>query len=285
VKISQNFVRFRLLIFINLVLLSLLPRISFAEDIGEYGKYYKFSESYFSKIFRENTRADVRAAQSSGEKYEYDVYFCDSIYDYVTPRLFLIDRKLSDVEYKRAQLMVLAFNVGRLKGSLLELGYSKTIWEKKIEDIVKLKMNYIDNYDKSDMNIDEVFSSMDVDYHSFVKVLNADPLVKSGNAPRVIEEGGCGAGEFSVKLKAEGSKEVYLITDFEYKYCRVSGVDPEDIVKCQDWVTAATDIEYAVSGQYRYKIRAADRSKVVDLDRYVELWLLDANAPIEIPLR
>jgi hypothetical protein len=72
--------------------------------------------------------------------------------------------------------------------------------------------------------------------------------------PKVVLEGGCGAGGTSYLIKTQPADgRVWLVTRFGFKTCQAMGVDPWDRQKCNRWDEVDPDQPMALSGTYVYQ--------------------------------
>jgi hypothetical protein len=72
--------------------------------------------------------------------------------------------------------------------------------------------------------------------------------------PRVVVEGGCGAGGTSYLIKTQpAGGRVWLVTRFGFNACRAMGLEPWDREKCNRWYEADPDQPMSLSGTYVYQ--------------------------------
>ncbi|WP_309606227.1 hypothetical protein [Phenylobacterium sp.] len=76
--------------------------------------------------------------------------------------------------------------------------------------------------------------------------------------PPVVVQGGCGAGETAVLLRASPARAtVWLITQFSFDVCKAKGLDPWDRGACGRWGEVALDRKTYLSGSYVYQAQWA----------------------------
>lgn len=78
-------------------------------------------------------------------------------------------------------------------------------------------------------------------------------------APKIVVEGGCGAGEGGpviVRTSPAGG-EVLLVNAFAFKVCTRKQPDPWDRFKCK-WNEVETGVEKQLAGRYVYQVRWPD---------------------------
>ena len=78
-------------------------------------------------------------------------------------------------------------------------------------------------------------------------------------APPIVSEGGCGAGEVATRFVASPPNgRIWLASKFSYNVCRVQGLDPWDRGRCQRWTEANQDQADFLSGRYVYQAEWPD---------------------------
>lgn len=76
----------------------------------------------------------------------------------------------------------------------------------------------------------------------------------------VEQEGECGAGEVSVKIKTQPTGgSIYMIPTFFFKACSLQGVDPYDRRLCGGWLDVVSSTSM-LSGSYNYLVQWRDGS-------------------------
>jgi hypothetical protein len=92
-----------------------------------------------------------------------------------------------------------------------------------------------------------------------VAALNRYRQQSNPRLPRLIYEGGCGAGEISVQIALQPPDgQIFLIPVFLYKLCQAQHLDPQDPRSCDRWTEVIHGTASYVSGDYIYLARWAD---------------------------
>lgn len=84
--------------------------------------------------------------------------------------------------------------------------------------------------------------------------LNAYRKQAGPSLPEITVEGGCGAGDFGVKIATDPPNGIVsFIPVFFYELCRAQNLDPDDFDRCDRWRSAADGILNYVSGDYVFR--------------------------------
>jgi len=96
-------------------------------------------------------------------------------------------------------------------------------------------------------------------YFTLAEAVEANRQRLAPKLPKVLADGGCGAGEGSaVIVKTSPPKgEVLLINAFAFKVCTRKQPDPWDRFACK-WTEVETGVEKQLSGRYVYQVRWPD---------------------------
>lgn len=96
-------------------------------------------------------------------------------------------------------------------------------------------------------------------YFTLAEAVEANRQRLAPKLPKVLADGGCGAGEGSaVIVKTSPPKgEVLLINAFAFKVCTRKQPDPWDRFACK-WTEIETGVEKQLSGRYVYQVRWPD---------------------------
>ncbi len=96
-------------------------------------------------------------------------------------------------------------------------------------------------------------------YHALAEAVETNRQRLAPKLPRVVADGGCGAGEGSaVIVKTVPPKgEVLLINAFAFKVCTRKKPDPWDRFACK-WNEIETGVEKQLSGRYVYQVKWPD---------------------------
>lgn len=96
-------------------------------------------------------------------------------------------------------------------------------------------------------------------YALLAAAVEANRVRLAPKAPKIVVEGGCGAGEGGpviVRTSPPGG-EVLLVNAFAFKVCTRKQPDPWDRFKCK-WNEVETGVERQLAGRYVYQIRWPD---------------------------
>lgn len=105
------------------------------------------------------------------------------------------------------------------------------------------------------------------------------------DAPPILAEGGCGAGEtpyFIRTLPANG--RAWLITEFYFQLCRRRGLDPWNREDCSGWGETIPTEERYLAGRYRYQARWPDGARGSGM-RLLNPFDHDVGEPVTLELR
>lgn len=96
-------------------------------------------------------------------------------------------------------------------------------------------------------------------YAILAEAVEANRVRLAPKAPKIVVEGGCGAGEGGpviVRTSPPGG-EVLLVNAFAFKVCTRKQPDPWDRFKCK-WNEVETGVERQLAGRYVYQVRWPD---------------------------
>jgi hypothetical protein len=113
--------------------------------------------------------------------------------------------------------------------------------------------------DASSDSGEETADQIDDPYSALANGLEANRLRLAPKLPKIVVEGGCGAGEGApiiVKTSPPGG-EVLLVNAFAFKVCTRKTPDPWDRFKCK-WNEIETGVEKPLSGRYVYQVKWPD---------------------------
>lgn len=96
-------------------------------------------------------------------------------------------------------------------------------------------------------------------YHALAEAVEANRQRLAPKLPKVLADGGCGAGEGSAVIvkTVPPQGEVMLINAFAFKVCTRKKPDPWDRFACK-WTEIETGIEKQLSGRYVYQVKWPD---------------------------
>lgn len=96
-------------------------------------------------------------------------------------------------------------------------------------------------------------------YHALAQAVEANRQRLAPKLPKVLADGGCGAGEGSAIIvkTVPPQGEVLLINAFAFKVCTRKKPDPWDRFACK-WTEIETGIEKQLSGRYVYQVKWPD---------------------------
>ena len=96
-------------------------------------------------------------------------------------------------------------------------------------------------------------------YQRLAKAVEANRQRLAPQLPKVVADGGCGAGEGSAVIvkTSPPQGEVLLINAFAFKVCTRKKPDPWDRFACK-WNEVETGVEKRLSGRYVYQVKWPD---------------------------
>ena len=96
-------------------------------------------------------------------------------------------------------------------------------------------------------------------YQQLAKAVEANRQRLAPQLPKVVADGGCGAGESSAVIvkTSPPQGEVLLINAFAFKVCTRKKPDPWDRFACK-WNEVETGVEKRLSGRYVYQVKWPD---------------------------
>jgi hypothetical protein len=96
-------------------------------------------------------------------------------------------------------------------------------------------------------------------YFALAEAVEANRQRLAPKLPKVLADGGCGAGEGSAVIvkTSPPQGEVLLINAFAFKVCTRKKPDPWDRFACK-WTEVETGVEKQLSGRYVYQVRWPD---------------------------
>jgi len=134
--------------------------------------------------------------------------------------------------------------------------YPKSVWEPRLSAYESAE---IDRLIRDANSNDSAGDRSQALAHALAADLNDATREQRATLPKVIVEGGCGAGEFGVRIVTEPKgAQVLFIPSFFYELCRAQNVDPEDTTRCKRWREAIDGTVTQVAGDYSYVARWAD---------------------------
>ena len=97
-------------------------------------------------------------------------------------------------------------------------------------------------------------AARDADLTAMGRAVDAARARLQPRLPPVVVQGGCGAGETAVLLRADPARAtVWLITQFSFEVCKAKGLDPWDRGACGRWGEVALERKTYLSGSYVYQ--------------------------------
>ena len=99
-------------------------------------------------------------------------------------------------------------------------------------------------------------------YYRLAEAVEANRQRLAPRAPRIVVEGGCGAGDGApvVVRTAPAGGEVLLVNAFAFKVCTRKTPDPWDRFACK-WNEIETGVERQLSGRYVYQVKWPDGTR------------------------
>lgn len=100
---------------------------------------------------------------------------------------------------------------------------------------------------------------MDDPYSTLAKAIEANRARLAPKLPKVVAEGGCGAGGAGpvIVKTVPPQGEVLLVNAFAFKVCTRKVPDPWDRFKCK-WTEIETDVKKSLAGRYVYQVTWPD---------------------------
>jgi hypothetical protein len=196
----------------------------------------------------------------------YDVITCVSGSDFIGTWLPDTDR-----------LHALADLAGRiviLRNDLRKIGYPEQVWrpiliafEESQLKLITEGLGFSNDWEQRPTYKNEVAFE-----ERLVLTLNDYHRNQNSQLPEAIREGGCGAGEISIKIRVSPPDgEVLFVPKLLYRYCAAQGVNADDPQACAYWNRAADSTLYDVSGSYQYAAHwpdGASKRGSVDFSKY-----------------
>jgi hypothetical protein len=149
--------------------------------------------------------------------------------------------------------------------------YPESLWKQPLADYEQeallnvLRARYIESHELAD------YVNFYVADYPYQIVLDLQ-VYRSKVNPKLHEvqaEEGCGAGEFGVRIQADGAASVSIIPEFLARVCQLEQPTAE-IKDCRYWADVPLDEPVGVSGAYRYRVTWANGTVTdgsIDFDR------------------
>ena len=163
-----------------------------------------------------------------------------------------------------AKLGDLAYDVVRMRRALKALGYPEAMWKPALIDYedAQMKMRITERRPQGADWTSPSWTQQQEFKQRLVATLAAYRAREAPTLPKVIYEGGCGAGDFGVKILVEPhSGHVEFIPVFYYELCKAQRLNPDDNVSCDRWREPADGLLFYVAGDYFYVATWPDGSQ------------------------
>lgn len=180
---------------------------------------------------------------------ELDLYNCNSIYDFAG--------QWAEGDDAMVRMGDLATEVLTWSETLEK--FPKSTWQAAIANYERDELDRrLKDTGSIEGSLDTYAKRKTAFLKSLAPVLNAaratDPTL-----PKVIVEGGCGAGEIPVKIVTDPrGAQVLFIPSFFHELCRAQKLDPDDPARCTRWREALDGSLTHVAGDYFYVAKWAD---------------------------
>jgi hypothetical protein len=195
---------------------------------------------------------DAGALRSSiglhGSKSEYDLRSCNEPSDFIGQSLDSESREPLPL------LIDVAAIVTIWRSDFGKLGVPERVWGAAVTDFENSQVKTIVRRGK-ELDDDQVQTAL----AGIASELNSYRDQTSDTLPKFIVEGGCGAGEVSVRVTLRPSNgQVLFIPAFSYELCKRQRLNPDDPRLCNRWTEAVEGLVMYVSGDYYYAARWPD---------------------------
>lgn len=175
----------------------------------------------------------------------YDVIDCNL--DYHLP---------SDMDPYERQVAALALDIARMRYELAELGYNRQVHDGPLLDYERAALEAFaaEGTDRAANPESYVIQNWDL-LGALAREMEARRAELNPKRPRIVSEGGCGAGEgeFEIHLiPADG--ELWLINAFAFRVCERKVADPWNHRAC-GWTQYQEGDTTFASGRYMYEAR------------------------------
>ena len=138
----------------------------------------------------------------------------------------------------------LAMQVARIEDDLTRLGYRREVFEAPLLAFER---------DSLDMGAGELDLATPL-----AEALEANRQRLQPDKPRIVADGGCGAGELSFRIRtAPAGGRVWIVNAFAFHVCSVRQPDPWALQACR-WTEVDEDAPELLSGRYFYQARWPD---------------------------
>jgi hypothetical protein len=212
-------------------------------------------------MVKSNPRAQYRAIKSAMQKMVnkggpattamytdegYDLYHCNTGSEYIG----------ESGDDRIGGYANLAFDLIIWNSNLRKLGYPQTLWSTPLNLYEEAELKLLDGAPE------DADSEWTERRARFLAKLAPPLQAYQSTKPRmkkVVVEGGCGAGEISVKIETDPKgAEVMFIPAFFYELCRAQNLNPDDTARCNRWREAIDGTLSQVAGDYIYIARWPD---------------------------
>lgn len=207
------------------------------------------SQPYFAK----SSRSDILPPpiDPSDEIEPYDLATCGSW-------MYLLGETNQQDDVTSA-LLTLSFDVLELETDLRVLGFPSDLWAKPIADFEKHELRRIEA-NVGDLAADQGDSpALESLRRDLLKRLTRYHKAHPLDVPEVVLGLGCGDDGIYVKITtAPSGGRVFVIPQFYFDLCKAQRIDPESREVCDRWVEVQPDLDFNVSGIYRYYVSWSD---------------------------
>ncbi len=173
--------------------------------------------------------------------------------------------ELADMSDHQRELEEIALDIANLEYNLAASGYEKEVYEGPLEKYEKRAI-YIWKMGESSIPDPLLFfpeiypqDRRGNELRYLAAELEGRRAALQPNKPKIVADGGCGAGEKPYIFKSEPSgARIWFATKFSYYLCQAKNIDPWDIEKCQRWRENESAIPNELSGSYVYQVKWPD---------------------------
>jgi hypothetical protein len=193
-----------------------------------------------------------------------DLFYCSDFTDLGLP--------VHATKTKSSQLSEIAYDAVMYENGLSRSGYPRSEWGDMVasREARALSRGRLDVWSEASK----------AELKRWASKLNEYRRQNGGNLPKVLVQGGCGAGGTTTAFRTEPpGGRVLLIPEIYYEFCRKQGIDPGDEFKCEYWDEVHQGQQVEVSGSYEAKlvwgnhslIRKYSASRLLEGNNYVTL--------------
>ncbi|MCA1621497.1 MAG: hypothetical protein LC795_19935 [Acidobacteria bacterium] len=163
------------------------------------------------------------------------------------------------------RLADLAYHVVYIENVLEFAGYPKSVWRAPLLELEKQELAFRLGRMRYKYSVAEYDLEEERIYVARKKILRAVIKHRAGGAtrlPKIVEQDGCGAGEFVIKIRTvPAGGRVNIIPVFFYELCKAQRLNPDDSAQCDRWREPVEGVVTEVVGDYFYRVSWPDGAR------------------------